>query len=231
MYPEIGVIIPVYNNQYSLEELHARIHKTLKEYSYKVIYINDCSIDDSFSILKQIESRYTEVAVIDLVKNIGQQRATLEGLKSLNKVKKIVVLDADLQDHPEWILSLYERCKDSIDTVYIKRSGLYQSIDRMITSTIIKFSIQLLSGLHRKAGSFYMMDQSILKEVIRLANDCPTPYLTLIVAHCSFKKKYVTKERRISKFGTSYNTKMRLKSAKEAIQCAVYCLIRRRSFL
>ena len=229
MQTEIGIVIPVFNNQLSLRELDKRIKDSLPEINYRVLYVNDGSTDDSAKILAVIEKENEAASFINLTENIGQQHATLEGIKRMESCK-IVVLDADLQDKPELIFKLYENTKKSTASGFIKRKGMYQSYDRMITSIFIKLIVQLLSGLHRKAGSFYIFDCGIKQKVVALAENCSKPYLSIIVASSSSEKKYISYERGTSSFGSNYNTRKRIKAARAAISCALFCRLRSKHF-
>lgn len=222
MQAEVGIVIPVYNNQLALNELDARINECMEQYEYRIIYVNDCSTDQSLNVLNSITQRNTNASILDLKENIGQQRATLEGIMQMN-TRKIVVLDADLQDKPELIPQLYAQCRNNRSTGFIKRKGMYQTRARMLTSTIVKLTIQLLAGLDRKAGSFYMFDHTLKDKVVDLANRCPAVYLSIIVSRLSPEKFYIASERKIGAFGSNYSMRMRLLSARAAIRCALYC--------
>lgn len=225
MLTEIAVVVPVYNNQSSLRKLNSRISTSLKAFNYEIVYVNDCSKDDSLNILKSLSKADSHIKLVNLETNIGQQRATLFGLKATDAMK-VVVMDADLQDKPELIPEMYNLCKNSTTTTFIKRVGKYQSNGRMITSFVVKNLIQLISGLHRKAGSYYMIDHKIKSKVVLLAAECRTPYLSIIVSSCSPGRTYIRSLRKISEYGSNYTLSTRLKAAKDGITCAIFCFFR-----
>ncbi len=76
----LSVIVPVYCNETTLRPLHARIKQVLKNRSHEILYVNDASPDDSEKVLSELAGNDQSVRVVTLSKNIGQNRAILEGL-------------------------------------------------------------------------------------------------------------------------------------------------------
>ncbi len=218
----VSIVIPVYGNNQFLVELSDRIKANLPLLNYEIIFVNDYSPDDSLNTLKILSSKDSQIRYINLPINIGQQKATLKGIQNALG-QKIVVLDGDLQDRPELIIELYNKSKLVDDAVFVKRKGIYQSKGRMITSILIKKIIQFTSGLHYKAGSYYIFDRSILKEVISEAANCKHPYMSIIIAHFADKIDYIAADRTKSIGSTGYTMIKRIRAAYMAIYCSLYC--------
>lgn len=219
---EISVIIPIYRNNKSLRELSSRIIKSLSSFKHEIIFVNDNSPDNSLEILQNLTSKYEQIKHLNLTQNIGQQKATIQGLK-IAIGKKIVVLDGDLQDRPELIPILNQSILTDLNSVFVKRKGIYQSPSRMVTSVLIKKVVQLISGLHYKAGSYYMFDNSLLPKVLLVASKCKYPYLSIIVAHFSNTINYIPANRNKNIEPSNYNFTKRIKAAIMAIYCSFYC--------
>ncbi|GAA3522548.1 hypothetical protein GCM10022393_41420 [Aquimarina addita] len=220
---DISVVIPIYRNNKVLKELHNALMTVLNPYNYEIIYVNDCSPDSSLDTLTDLASQYACVTYLDLEENVGQQKATLQGLKKAIG-QKIVVLDGDLQDHPQLIPLLYQAmAQNNGSAAFVKRKGMYQSKGRMTTSVLIKKIIQLLSGLHYKAGSYYMFDNSLLKKVTTTASNCQYPYMSIIVAHFASQIQYISADRGKSIGPSGYTFSKRIKAAVMAIYCSLYC--------
>jgi len=219
---EISVVIPIYRNNKSLLELSARIIKSLDSFKHEIIFVNDNSPDNSLEILKNLTSKYKQIKHLNLTQNLGQQKATMQGLK-IAMGKKIVVLDGDLQDRPELIPRLNNSISTNKNSVFVKRKGIYQSANRMVTSVLIKKVVQLISGLHYKAGSYYMFDSSLLPKVLLVASKCKYPYLSIIVAHFSSTINYISANRNKNIEPSNYNFATRIKAAIMAIYCSFYC--------
>ena len=104
----ISVLIPLYNEEESINKLYSELLIVLEKYNYEVIFINDGSTDNSIQIIKEIINKNkNNIYLIDLYKNYGKSAALSEGFKHC-KGDFIVTLDADLQDDPEEIHKLYE---------------------------------------------------------------------------------------------------------------------------
>lgn len=219
---DISVVIPVYKNCHSLDKLSNRLMTSLSTYEYEIIFVNDGSPDETLSKLEILSLKYSQIRHITLSKNIGQQKATLEGLKVVLG-NEIVVMDGDLQDSPELIPALYKAVTSKKNTVFVKRKGIYQSIGRMLSSILFKKIIQSISGLHYRAGSYYIFDRAILSKVILLASKCKYPYMSIIVAHIASQVSYIAADRSKSIGSSGYGFITRTRAAIMAVYCAAYC--------
>lgn len=114
----VSLIIPVYNNEPTIQKLYDRLIKVLRELkqSYEIIFIDDGSSDRSFGILESLHNRDKQVKIIKLSRNFGQSQAILAGLK-YTKGSIIVTMDADLQYNPEDIPKLLEKIDEGFEAV------------------------------------------------------------------------------------------------------------------
>ena len=114
----LSVVIPLYNEEKSLEELYNRTTLSLQSLSdsFELIFIDDGSTDNSFSVLKDLHKKDSRVKAIRLRKNFGKAAALSAGFKDA-KGEIIVTLDADLQDLPEEIPALIKKMDEGYDLV------------------------------------------------------------------------------------------------------------------
>jgi len=218
---DVSVVVPVYNNECTLNDLTKRICYTLKEYKSEIIYINDSSIDQSLTILKTLEFQNNNVKIINLEKNLGQQVATLQGLLQA-KGSYVIVMDADLQDDPKLILALIDMHEKTGDAVFIKRIGKYQKSLRMLTSYLLKTIVKGLIGLDQKAGSYYLLDQTILKDIKRIAVIVTQPYMSILVAFCANEIKYLPARRSKCSTPSGFTFRKRILAGVSAIKCCIH---------
>lgn len=96
---KLSVVIPTYNEESILPELHRRLTKVLENVgeSYEVIYVNDGSIDKSLDIMKTFHSKNKRIKVLDLSRNFGHQIAITAGC-DYARGEAVIVMDADLQE-------------------------------------------------------------------------------------------------------------------------------------
>lgn len=123
----LSIVIPVYNEEESLEKLSERLMPVLEKTgkSFEVIYTNDGSKDNSITILKALQKKYPKhVRVIDFGGNYGQHMAIMAAFAEV-RGQVIINLDADLQNPPEEIpklLEKYEEGHDVVGSYRLKRS-------------------------------------------------------------------------------------------------------------
>ncbi len=113
--PVYSLVIPIYNEQDNISQLHSEINQvmnTLKQ-SYEVIYINDGSTDNSLSELKKLKN----IKIINLNRNYGQSTALDAGFKAA-KGNIIISMDGDLQNDPKDIPRLLNKLNnENLDVV------------------------------------------------------------------------------------------------------------------
>ncbi|MBP8041254.1 MAG: glycosyltransferase family 2 protein [Bacteroidales bacterium] len=203
--PEISIVIPVYNSSSILPELSRRISAALSKLPHEVIFVNDCSHDDSWDVLKSLTAANTNYTAIDLVKNSGQDNAILAGLRHI-KGNYALIMDDDLQHAPEDIQALYEKCKEGYDVCYAlyekKKHNFLKKIGSKINGRIARLILNKPKGIY--LSPFKIIKHSIVNEINRFSG--PYPYIDgilLTITHniCQIK---VTHYKRLTGKG-NYN--------------------------
>ncbi|ADX67297.1 glycosyltransferase family 2 protein [Weeksella virosa] len=105
---KLSIVIPLLNEQDSLEELFSRIKKICQQYDYsfEVIFVDDGSTDDSWQVIEYLSKFNLEIRAIRFRKNYGKSQA-LSAAFAIAKGEVVITMDADLQDFPEEIPNLY----------------------------------------------------------------------------------------------------------------------------
>lgn len=166
----ISVVVPIYNDQEVIAELHRRLRPVLEAITdrYELILVNDGSRDHSWEEMLQVRRSNEHVRAVRLSRNFGQQSAIAAGL-SLTSNDLIVLMDSDLQDRPEDIPTLidalladpqammaiaqWEERKDSRMKLAVSR--LFQRVSNTITE------IHTVPRL----GIFRVMKKSVVEEL------------------------------------------------------------------
>lgn len=114
----ISAVIPLYNEEESLELLHKKLEKVLKQLGvrYEILLIDDGSTDHSPAVLKRMQKKSNHIRVFSFRKNQGKAEALTFAFGRV-KGDYIVTLDADLQDDPSEIPRLLKRARDGFDVV------------------------------------------------------------------------------------------------------------------
>ena len=106
---DVSVLIPVYNNATTLDELLDRLVRVLDELrvSFEVIMVDDGSSDDSLAILRRRAAVDRRIRVFALTRNFGGQAASTAACDQA-RGSRVVHIDADLENFPEDIPKLLE---------------------------------------------------------------------------------------------------------------------------
>ncbi|QEE16018.1 glycosyltransferase [Promethearchaeum syntrophicum] len=172
---EYSVVIPVYNSETSLKELHSRLSKTFESITpnYELIFIDDCSKDNSWKILKELNLDDHKVKIIQLLKNSGQHNAILCGF-NFSKGKFIITMDDDLQHPPEEISVLISAIKMDPETdIYVgypkkKKHGFFRNLASSCANLLNSYFFKKPKEL--KSGSFRIIRRIIIDEILNSDN-------------------------------------------------------------
>jgi undecaprenyl-phosphate 4-deoxy-4-formamido-L-arabinose transferase len=168
----LSVVIPIYNEEDNLVELHARLLGALAELgkSWEIIYVDDGSRDQSWRLLENFYAIDPDkVRLIRFNRNYGQHMAVFAGLETI-KGQVVVTLDADLQNPPEEIPALVAKIEEGHDVVAGWRQYRRDSILRKLPSLIInKIASRIVGVEHQDYGC---MLRAYRREVVEAMNSC-----------------------------------------------------------
>ncbi len=104
----LTILIPLLNEEESLQELYTWILKVMQSnnYSYEILFLDDGSTDNSWTIIENFATTNPNVKGIRFMKNFGKSQALHAGFAQA-KGDVIITMDADLQDSPDEIPGLY----------------------------------------------------------------------------------------------------------------------------
>ena len=147
---DISVIIPLLNEEESLQELHHWIAKVMQSnrFVYEIIFIDDGSTDTSWAVIDKLSISNSEVKGIRFQKNFGKSQALDAGFE-MAKGAVVITMDADLQDNPDEIPALYDLIiKDDFDLISGWKKKRYDNvITKNIPSKLFNAAARKTSGL------------------------------------------------------------------------------------
>ena len=163
----ISVVIPVYNNASTVDELARRIDAALQPAPYEAIFVDDGSADDSLTRLKRIAGANPSVKVISLARNFGQHPAISAGFEHA-KGDVVVLMDADLQDSPEDIPRLVEKLGDDVDIVYTRKAQAEEDLAVRMSSALYHYVFSRITRSPRFAeiGTFRAFSRKFLAALL-----------------------------------------------------------------
>lgn len=217
---EISAIIPSYNEQDNVGLMYERMTKTLSKISpdYEIIYINDCSKDQTLLRIKELAAKDTHVRYLSFSRNFGHQIAVSAGLDYCSG-KAVVIIDGDLQDPPELIEQMYEKYKEGYKVVYARRTS--REGETWFKKATAKIFYRLLASMTSidipvDVGDFRLIDQVIVKHLRNMPEK--SKYIRGQISWIGYKQTFVNYHRDARIYGkTNYPLRKMLRFALDGI--------------
>ncbi len=147
---QISIVIPLLNEQESLQELHDWIARVMQSnhFSYEIVFIDDGSTDGSWQTIEQLSKANQNVKGIKFLRNYGKSQALHAGFRAAQG-DVVITMDADLQDNPEEIPELYQLIKEEGNHVVSgwKKKRYDSVITKNIPSKLFNWAARRTSGL------------------------------------------------------------------------------------
>ncbi|MDG2279509.1 MAG: glycosyltransferase family 2 protein [Flavicella sp.] len=147
---QISLVIPLLNEEESLRELHDWIVSVMNEnsYTYEILFIDDGSTDNSWNLIEALQKENAHVKGLRFSKNFGKSQALNAGFKQVEG-DVIITMDADLQDAPDEIPTLYKKItSENFDLVSGWKKKRYDSkIKKNLPSKLFNWAARKTSGI------------------------------------------------------------------------------------
>jgi dolichol-phosphate mannosyltransferase len=170
--PKLSVIIPVFNEAGILPVLLPRLRQSLSLVTddYEVIWVNDCSTDETAQLVREFSREDPRHRYISLSRNFGHQKAITAGLDHCSG-SAAVVMDGDLQDPPELIPELWKKFSEGYRVVYAqRRSRKGESVFKKATASafyrILKKTAKI--NIPVDTGDFRLIDRRVIDELKKM---------------------------------------------------------------
>ena len=161
----ISIIIPVFNEQETLQVLYDRIVSASSAWNdeWELVLVDDGSVDLSFSILEKLHHRDPRVKVVSFSRNFGHQTAVSAGLAYCSG-DVAIVMDADLQDPPEQVIHFLQKWREGYQVVYAIRQKRKEKWFKRIAYFCFYRTLAWLSSISipLDSGDFCVMDRVIV---------------------------------------------------------------------
>jgi glycosyltransferase involved in cell wall biosynthesis len=198
----ISVVVPFYNEEENVPELHKRLMEVLSgvKESFEIIFVDDGSQDKTFENIKKL----SPVVGLRLNQNSGQTKALLTGLSRATG-ETIITIDGDLENDPKDIPLLLNKFKEGHDVVSGWRVDRWQGefVTRKIPSLFANKIISYITGvrLHDNGSNFRIYKKSVF-DGLRLHGDAHRMLLAYLASKgARFVEVPVTHNKR--RFGKS----------------------------
>jgi glycosyltransferase involved in cell wall biosynthesis len=155
----ISIVVPCYNEEAGLAELHRRLTTTCAalapDYDYEIVLVDDGSRDSTADRIEQLAADDPHVRGIMLSRNFGHQAALTAGIDHAEG-HAVIVMDADLQHPPDLIPAFLEKWRQGFDIVYGFRRNRRPRLGYRLINALMKVTIP------PEAADFRLMDRRVV---------------------------------------------------------------------
>jgi len=172
--PGLSVVVPCYDEAAVVAELHRRATAACRRtgLAYELVLVNDGSTDGTWPRMLELAAGDPNLVLVNLARNFGHQLALSAGL-ALCRGRRVLILDADLQDPPELLPEML-RLMDAgpgADVVYGRRRRREgESAPKRLTAALFYRLIEALTDvpIPRDTGDFRLMSRRALDALLAM---------------------------------------------------------------
>lgn len=205
----VSFVIPCYRSELTLPKVVEEIGETMKAlqeegraYDYEIILVNDCSPDDTFSVIRRLCQEDRRIKGVNLARNFGQHAALMAGFHQI-KGDVVICLDDDGQTPADEAGKLLEEIEKGSDVVYAKYEHKKHSLFRNFGSWVNEEMAHMMLGKPRElyVSSYFAAKRFVVEEMKRYTN--AYPYVIGLVLRTTKRISNVTVCHREREIGTS----------------------------
>ena len=134
--PELSVVVTLYDEEATVEQLYRRVVETLDGRSFELLFVDDGSRDRTWELVERLHASDPRVRALRFKRNFGQHPAMHAGL-ARSRGDVVVTMDGDLQNEPEDIPRLVAAVEAGADVASGRRAARHDSWGRTLPSRLI----------------------------------------------------------------------------------------------
>ena len=212
------LIVPVYNEEDTIESFLDISKTVLGELNYKIVFINDGSSDNTYKLLTHLQKNDKRIILIDLSRNFGKEAAVMAGLK-YTTADAAIIIDVDLQDPLDLIPMMLKKWHDGFEVVLGKRENRdSDNFAKRVSAKLFYRLFNLLSSrqIPENVGDFRLLDREVVSTIASLKeNNLFLKGLMSWVGYRTVEVSYVRQTR--SAGNTKFNVKKLFSLAFEGV--------------
>jgi len=144
--PDLSVVVTLYDEEGTIEELHRRVSETLAGRDYELILVDDGSRDATWALVEGLRAHDERLRAVRFKRNFGQHPAMHAGLARA-RGGIVVTMDGDLQNQPEDIPRLVAAVEAGADVASGRRAARHDSWGRTLPSRLINGMLRRFTGV------------------------------------------------------------------------------------
>ena len=199
MSKKISIIVSFYNEEKSIDSFLEDVVKEMskiKDLDYEIIFINDCSKDNSLMKLLEHREKNKKIKIINLSRRFGPMESIMAGIKFASG-DALVNIDIDLQDPPSLIIEMVKYWREDnyevVFTTRTKREG--ESFVKRFISSIGYMILKRFTNIpiEKDSGDFRLISRRVIEEYKKFSE--VYPFFRFIIDSIGFKRKQIFYER------------------------------------
>lgn len=203
---KISFCIPCYRSEQTLpkvvEEINDTMSKMTDKYDYEIVLVNDCSPDDTYSVIEKLAANQDNILGINLAKNFGQHAALMAGFHYISG-DILVCLDDDGQTPADEVGKLLQAIEDGQDVAYAryehKKHSLFRNFGSWVNEKMLQFLLKKPKELY--VSSYFAARRFVVDEMLKY--DKSYPYVIGLVLRSTNRIVNVDINHREREIGTS----------------------------
>jgi dolichol-phosphate mannosyltransferase len=203
----VSAIVACYKDGQAIPIMYERLKKTFAglNVDHEIIFVNDCSPDDSEEVIRSISRNDRRVLGISHSRNFGSQAAFRSGMEIATK-NSCVLLDGDLQDPPELIEQFVQKWREGFDVVYGRRVKREAPLPMQIGYKLFYRLFDTFSYIKipHDAGDFSLIDRRVAEAMLRFPER--DLFLRGVRAYAGFRQMGIDYVRPERMFGRTTNS-------------------------
>lgn len=164
--PDLSVVVPLYNEEENIAELHRRLTSSLKRmgHSHEIVFVNDGSKDKTAELLNGLQENDARIVAVHLSRNFGHQAAVCAGIDCAAG-RAVILMDGDLQDPPEVLPLFVDLWRQGHEVVYAIRTKRKEGVFKRLAYFTFYRLLRAISDLEipLDSGDFCLMDRKVVE--------------------------------------------------------------------
>lgn len=147
---DLSIVVPLFNEDESLPELHTWIKRVANQHnlSYEVIFVDDGSKDKSWKVIESLSQLDSNVKGIKFQRNYGKSAALQNGFEMASG-NVVITMDADLQDSPDEIPALHKMImEEDFDVVSGWKKKRHDPLSKTIPTKLYNWAARRITGIY-----------------------------------------------------------------------------------